>query len=49
VREPSKLVKIVFVDDPQRRADLDAIATAYKTKFRQQAVLTSLQPSCVTF
>ena len=30
-------------------ADLDAIATAYKTQFRQQAVLTSLQPSCVTF
>jgi len=49
VREPSKLVKIVFVYDPQRRANLDAISTAYKTKFRQQAVLTSLQPSCVTF
>ena len=49
VREASKLVKIVFVDDQAKRADLDAIAAAYKTRFKQQAVLTSLQASCVTF
>jgi hypothetical protein len=49
VREPSKLVKIIFADDPQKRADLDAIAAAYKQKFRQQSVLASLQQSCVMF
>jgi hypothetical protein len=49
VREASKLVKIVFADDQTKRADLDAIAAAYKTRFKQQAVLTSLQASCVTF
>src|SRR5690242_20497740 len=43
VREASKLVRIVFVDDQEKRADLDAIAMAYKTRFKQQAVLRSLQ------
>lgn len=49
VREPSKLVKIIFADDAQRRVDLDAIAESYKQKFHQQSVLIATQQSCVTF
>jgi len=49
IREPSKLVKIVFADDAQKRAALDAIAESYKKTFHQQSVLIALQPSCVTF
>lgn len=49
VREPSKLVLLTFRDDAAKRANLDAIAEAYKRQFRQQSVLTSLRASCVTF
>ena len=49
IREPSKLVKIIFADDAQKRADLDAIAESYKRRFHQQSVLIALQPSCVSF
>jgi len=49
IREPSKLVKIIFADDVQRRTDLDAIEESYKKKFHQQSVLIALQPSCVSF
>ncbi|MEW6643860.1 MAG: DUF3574 domain-containing protein [Pseudomonadota bacterium] len=49
VREPSKLVLIVFADDPDKRAALDAIAAAYKRDFRQQAVMTSIRTACVSF
>lgn len=49
VREPSKVVLLTFDDDPARRADIAAIAEAYKRQFRQQSVLTSLRASCVTF
>ena len=49
VREASKLVKIIFADDAQSRADLDAIAARYKLEFHQQSVLISLQPSCAAF
>ena len=49
LREPSKLVKIIFADDAQKRADLDAIAESYKKRFHQQSVLIALQPSCVSF
>jgi len=47
--EASKLVKIIFADDGQKRAALDAIAESYKQKFHQQSVLISLQPACVLF
>jgi hypothetical protein len=47
--ELSKLVKIIFADDTQKRAGLDAIAENYKRKFHQQSVLITLQPACVTF
>jgi hypothetical protein len=49
VREPSKLVLLIFRDDPARRENLDAIADAYKRQFRQQSVLISRRASCVTF
>jgi hypothetical protein len=49
IREPSKLVKIIFADEVQRRADLDAVAESYKKRFHQQSVLIALQPSCVLF
>jgi hypothetical protein len=49
VREPSKLLLLTFADDPGKRADITAIADAYKRQFRQQSVLTSLRATCVTF
>jgi hypothetical protein len=49
LREPAKLVLLVFADDAQKRADLAAIAEAYKRKFRQQSVLTSVRAGCVSF
>lgn len=49
VREPSKIVLIVFADDPDKRAALDAIAAAYKRDFRQQSVMTTVRSACVTF
>jgi hypothetical protein len=49
IREASQLVKIIFPDAAQRRADLDAIAASYKLKFHQQSVLIALQPVCAAF
>jgi hypothetical protein len=49
LREPSKLVWIVFADDPAKRAALTEIAEAYKRKFGQQSVLVAVRPSCVSF
>jgi hypothetical protein len=50
VREPSKLVLIVFADDDaQKRAALVTIADSYKRKFRQTSVLVSVRAACVSF
>ncbi|MFZ5738931.1 MAG: DUF3574 domain-containing protein [Pseudomonadota bacterium] len=49
VREKAKLVTLVFAEDPVRRAALSAIAEAYKQRFKQQAVMVSVRPSCVSF
>jgi hypothetical protein len=49
VREPSKLVLISFDDAPEKRTALAAIAEAYKQRFRQQSVLTSVRSACVSF
>ncbi len=49
VREPSKIVLLTVADDPARRADIAAIAEAYKRQFQQQSVLTSIRATCVTF
>ena len=49
VREPSKLVLLIFRDEPARRESLGAIAEAYKRQFQQQSVLISARASCVSF
>ncbi|WP_349644249.1 DUF3574 domain-containing protein [Rhodopseudomonas sp. BR0M22] len=49
VREKAKLVTLVFAEDPAKRAALSAIAEAYKQRFKQQAVMISVRPSCVSF
>jgi hypothetical protein len=49
VREPSKLVLLTFRDDAANRAALEAIAADYKRAFAQQAVLTSVRSSCVSY
>ncbi|MBB5047842.1 hypothetical protein HNR60_002599 [Rhodopseudomonas rhenobacensis] len=49
VREPSKVLQIVFADDPDKRAALTDIAEAYKRQFRQQSVLIALHGACVSF
>jgi hypothetical protein len=49
VREPSKVVLIVFRDDPQKQEDLNAIAAAYKRQFRQQSVGIVIKPACASF
>jgi len=49
VREPSRIVEIVLpgeVDDIDR---LNAIAEAYKTRFKQQSVGMIVRPACVSF
>lgn len=49
VRERSKVVTIL-VDDPAAvRPRLDAIADAYKQRFRQDAVAIVIAPACVAF
>lgn len=49
VREKAKLVTLVFAEDPAKRAALTDIAEAYKLRFKQQAVMVSVRPSCVSF
>jgi hypothetical protein len=49
IREPAKLVRVIFADDVARRDSLAAIAETYKQRFRQESVLMSLHTSCVTF
>jgi len=49
VREKSKLVLIMFADEPGKRAALAEIAEAYKRRFHQQSVMVAVRPSCVAF
>jgi hypothetical protein len=49
VRERSKVVLIVFRDDPQKQEHLDAIAEAYKRRFKQQSVGIVIKPACASF
>ena len=49
VREPSKLVVIVLPGKPNDRARLTAAASAYKARFRQEAVLSIVRDGCVAF
>lgn len=48
VTEPSKVVVIVFDDTPRAREALGGIAQAYKSRFRQQSVLTTVRPTCAS-
>jgi uncharacterized protein DUF3574 len=49
VREPSKIVRIILPADAPAREKLDAIASAYKQQFRQDAVGVVMRPACVSF
>jgi uncharacterized protein DUF3574 len=49
IREPSKVMLLTFRDDAKKRADLGAIAAAYKQRFHQQSVLTAVRSVCATF
>jgi hypothetical protein len=49
VREPSKIVTIVLHDRERDQPALDAIAAAYKARFRQQSVGIVVRPACVAF
>lgn len=49
VREKAKLVTLVFAEDPAKRIAVREISDAYKQRFKQQAVMISVRPSCVSF
>jgi Protein of unknown function (DUF3574) len=49
VREPSKLVVIVMADDAGAREHIDAVAAAYRQRFRQKSVGLVLEPVCAAF
>jgi Protein of unknown function (DUF3574) len=49
LREPSKVVLIVFRDDPQKQEHLGAIADAYKRRFKQRSVGIVIKPVCASF
>ena len=49
VRERSKVLVIALADETRDRAELAAIAEAYKARFRQQSVLTMVRSACVSF
>jgi len=49
VREPSKIVTIVLRDSEKGQAGIDAIAEAYKKRFKQQSVGVIVRGACVSF
>ena len=49
VGEPSKIVEIVLPGNADDEARLDAIAGAYKRRFRQRSVGIIVQSACVLF
>jgi uncharacterized protein DUF3574 len=49
VREPSKVVLIVFRDEAGKQEHLTAIADAYKRRFNQQSVGIVIKPACASF
>jgi hypothetical protein len=49
IREPSKVVTIVLKDAARDQERIDQIVTAYKQRFRQQAVGVIIRPACVSF
>jgi Protein of unknown function (DUF3574) len=49
VHEPSKIVQIVLPGEDDEFARLNAIAEAYKTRFKQQSVGVIVRAACVSF
>lgn len=49
VREPSKIVRIIMAADAQAHDKIDAIASAYIKRFRQDSVGIVTRPACVYF
>ncbi len=49
VHEPSKLVEIVLPGKEDDAEQLDRIAQAYKSRFRQQSVGIVVRAACVSF
>jgi hypothetical protein len=49
VHEPSKLVEIVLPGKDDDADELEAIAQAYKSRFRQQSVAIVVRGACVSF
>lgn len=49
VREPSKVLVVALADEARDRAQLTAVAAAYKARFLQQSVLTVVRAACVSF
>ncbi len=49
VHEPSKVVEIVLPGKDDDATQLDAIAQAYKSRFRQQSVGIVVRGACVAF
>jgi len=48
-REPSKLVILVLPGRTGGEDRLDAVRRAYRTRFSQEAVLMTVQPTCMGF
>lgn len=49
VSEASKVLTVILTDEDADRDKLDAIRTAYKTRFKQDAVLLIERSACVGF
>jgi len=49
IREASKVVLIVLAKGPDQQPRLEAARAAYKTRFKQDAVMLITQPACVSF
>jgi hypothetical protein len=49
VREPSKVVIVIFRDDAAAYPKLEAIAESYKRRFSQQSVGILTRPVCASF
>ena len=49
IREPSRVLRRLHRSEPAQLAALEAIATAYKTRFEQDAVLRVDAPVCAAF
>jgi hypothetical protein len=49
VQEPSKEVRVIVPADAEVKEKIDAIVTAYKQRFQQQAVGVVIRLACVSF